>query len=393
MSDWRTVRIGDLGRVVTGKTPSSSQPEMFDGEIPFITPSDMFDDRRHIPTERFVSSAWDSKQRTLLPEGAICVVCIGATIGKICMTSRPSQTNQQLNSVVVDPARFDPRFVYYALRTLGEELKARAAGAATPILNKSAFSDVTITAPSLVTQRRIGEILGAYDDLIEVNRRRITVLEEMARGLFTEWFMRLRFPGHEVVAFEDTPDGPLPAGWAIETLGALADIQWGDTSTTKKSYTPSGFRAYSASGPDGFMPTFDYDRVGVVLSAIGAQCGKIWLARGQWSCIKNTMRFWGCTDSVSTEYLYLALADPKKWPKRGAAQPFVSLGDARRIKILRPDRTTSVRFEACVAPMLQLADFLSMQNENLSAARDLLLPRLISGELSVTQAERVLEAA
>lgn len=393
MSDWQTLRIGDLGRVVTGKTPPSSQPEMFDGEIPFITPSDMFDDQRHIRTERFVSAAWDSKQRSLLPEGTICVVCIGATIGKICMTSRTSQTNQQLNSVIVDPARFDSGFVYYALRTLVSELKARAAGAATPILNKSAFSDVTITAPPLETQHRIAGILGAYDDLIEVNRRRIAVLQKMARGLFTEWFTHLRFPGHEDVTIEETPDGPLPAGWAIGTLGALADIQWGDTSTTKKSYTSSGFRAYSASGADGFMPKFDYDRVGVVLSAIGAQCGKIWLARGQWSCIKNTMRFWAHTDSVGTEYLYLALVNPDKWPKRGAAQPFISLGDARKIKIVQPDRNTSVRFETCVAPLLHLADSLSSQNENLAAARDLLLPRVISGQLPVTQAEQQLDVA
>lgn len=149
MIGWQTSRIGDLGRVITGKTPPSSQPDMFNGDVPFITPSDMFYDQRHIHTDRFVSTAWDSKQRTLLPEGAICVVCIGATIGKICMTSRSSQTNQQLNSVVVDPVRFDSGFVYYALRALAGEFKARAAGAATPILNKSAFSDVTITAPLL----------------------------------------------------------------------------------------------------------------------------------------------------------------------------------------------------------------------------------------------------
>ena len=71
----------------------------------------------------------------------------------------------------------------------------------------------------------------------------------------------------------------------IFTLGDVADVSWGDTSTTKKSYSSSGFDAYSASGRDGLLPYFDYDRTGVVISAIGAECGKTWLAKGKWSCI------------------------------------------------------------------------------------------------------------
>lgn len=217
MSEWRTYRIADLGRIVTGKTPPSSQPELFDGDIPFITPSDMAYDHRNISTERVVSTDWDSKKRTLLPARTVCVVCIGATIGKICMTSKPSQTNQQVNSVIVDPTRFDQGFVYYGLRTKADELVARAAGAATPIINKTAFSEVEIDAPSLPIQRRIASILGTYDDLIEVNRRRIAVLEEMARGLFEGWFVRFRFPGHEQIA---TPEDH-PHDWRLVKVDAV----------------------------------------------------------------------------------------------------------------------------------------------------------------------------
>ena len=287
--------------------------------------------------------------------------------------------------------KLDDVFLKHVLNA--RDIAGYITGAAQPKLTQANLKRIVIALPNIETQRRIASILGAYDDLIEVNRRRIAVLEEMARGLFEEWFIRFRFPGHEAVPIEDTPDGPLPKGWTLEALGALADIQWGDTSTTKKSYTPNGFRAYSASGPDGFMPKFDSDRVGVILSAIGAQCGKTWLARGQWSCIKNTMRFWARAGGVGTEYLYLALSAPDKWPKRGAAQPFISLGDARKIKILQPAKNISTRFEASVAPMLELTDTLALQNECLAAARDLLLPRLISGQLSVTQAERDVEEA
>ena len=122
----------------------------------------------------------------------------------------------------------------------------------------------------------------------------------------------------------------------IFTLGDVADVSWGDTSTTKKSYSSSGFDAYSASGRDGLLPYFDYDRTGVVISAIGAECGKTWLAKGKWSCIKNTIRMWSTSPLLDTEYLYWISLRQNFFPIRGSAQPFISQGDARGIEIECP---------------------------------------------------------
>ncbi len=129
------------------------------------------------------------------------------------------------------------------------------------------------------------------------------------------------------------------AQWRTVKLGAVADVSWGDTSTTKASYVKSGFTAYSAKGPDGFLPHADYNRVGVVLSAIGADCGRTWLAKGQWSCIKNTIRFWATDPKVNTEFLYWVTRNSSLWPKRGSAQPFISQGDARKLEISIPPLT------------------------------------------------------
>ena len=119
-------------------------------------------------------------------------------------------------------------------------------------------------------------------------------------------------------------------------LGEIADVRWGDTSTTKKSYSDRGFTAFSAKGPDGFLPYADFDRTGVVVSAIGADCGKTWLAKGKWSCIKNTIRFWSIDAKVDTEYLYWVTRNPLIWPKRGSAQPFISQTDARNMEVQVP---------------------------------------------------------
>jgi type I restriction enzyme S subunit len=130
--------------------------------------------------------------------------------------------------------------------------------------------------------------------------------------------------------------GEWPLAWLRRPLGQVADVNWGDTSTTKASYSETGFPAYSAAGNDGYLPYADFDRIGVILSAIGADCGKTWFARGKWSCIKNTIRFWATDPDVDTEFLYWLTRDPAFWPKRGSAQPFISQGDARAVEIAYP---------------------------------------------------------
>ena len=113
MITFREVRIGDTGRVVTGKTPPSAKPECFGMDYPFITPTDIRNDLRTVTTERGLSEVGRAYQPSLLlPPEAVCVVCIGS-IGKICMNEVPSFTNQQINSIIVDRVQYNPRFIYY----------------------------------------------------------------------------------------------------------------------------------------------------------------------------------------------------------------------------------------------------------------------------------------
>jgi len=123
--------------------------------------------------------------------------------------------------------------------------------------------------------------------------------------------------------------------WRVR-LEEVADVSWGDTKTTKASYTPSGYPAFSATGPDGFLPYADYSQPGVVISAIGAQCGRSWLARGSWSCIKNTIRILARDDRLDIEFLHWLLQANDIWPKRGSAQPFISQTDARAVWVDLP---------------------------------------------------------
>jgi type I restriction enzyme S subunit len=196
LSGWRKYRIGDLGRIVTGRTPPTREPDHFGETYLFITPSDMDCRKKADSTQRYLSDKGaELLRRNLLPSGSVAVSCIGWQMGKCIMTCRPSFTNQQLNTIIPNE-KIDANFLYYALLVRRDELLSlgAATGVRTPILNKSAFSDLDLLAPAIEVQRKIAAILSAYDDLIENNTHRIAILEDMAQAIYREWFVHFRFP-------------------------------------------------------------------------------------------------------------------------------------------------------------------------------------------------------
>lgn len=339
------------------------------------------------PAEYIAAGFYDEWMRRGLPQKHDVLLTTEAPLGEVAILRSDERIAlaQRIILLRARPQLIDPHFLFYALQSeFGQgELKARSSGTTVLGIKQSELRQVRIPLFPLAMQRRIGAILSAYDELIENSQRRIKILEAMARTLYREWFVHFRFPGHENHPHVASPLGEIPEGWEVKSLGAIADIRWGDTSTTKASYVAEGYPAYSASGLDGKLDHFDFDRIGVVLSAIGAQCGGTWLARGKWSCIKNTIRFWSKTSLVSTEFLFIATEGQDFWPRRGAAQPFISQGDAERKALVIPDKATMGRFTDFAKGTLQQVSALGEQIENLRRTRDLLLPRLLSGQIDV----------
>lgn len=124
--------------------------------------------------------------------------------------------------------------------------------------------------------------------------------------------------------------------WQQVNLSEVADVDWGNTSLTKASYVDSGFPAFSATGQDGYLTKAEHSVEGIVLSAIGARCGKCFLASGEWTAIKNTITIIPNPAKINLSYLYALLNDEKSWQTKGAAQPFITLGIARNRKIPLP---------------------------------------------------------
>jgi len=381
---WKIYKLAEVAEIVGGGTPSTTNSDYWGGDIPWLTPRDLSTNK-----ERFVSQGernitplgLANSSAKLLPTGTV-LLTTRAPIGYLAIASNPICTNQGFKSLIPNNQMVDSLFLYYLLKNNVEYLKSVGVGTTFAEISGGALRKIEFGFPELPVQHQIAEILSVLDDKIELNRQTNATLEAIAQAIFKEWFVDFNYPGAtgELV---DSPLGPIPQGWQVSRLGDLADLSWGDTNTTKSSYTSEGYVAYSASGPDGYLPYYDYSKDGIVVSAIGAYSGRTWFAQEKWSCIKNTIRFWSTCKRISNEYLYLYTSRNFFWPLRGSAQPFISQTDARNSLILVPDGVLAMFFGEIVKAFFRLIYKNDLENINLIKMRDSLLPKLLSGEIEV----------
>ena len=184
--DWEVVRIKDIGSVITGTTPPTSVKEFWDGEIPFVTPSDFENDSVYVyQTERKVTKAGAQKGR-IIPKDSILVVCIGSTLGKIALSYEECITNQQINAIICENFNINPFFVYYFLLKNQGLLKAYAGTTTKPIVKKSLFEIFSIPLPPLPEQQEITEILQTIDQKIEIEKKKKELYEELFKTMLNK---------------------------------------------------------------------------------------------------------------------------------------------------------------------------------------------------------------
>ncbi|MBI5709205.1 MAG: restriction endonuclease subunit S [Candidatus Eisenbacteria bacterium] len=292
-----------------------------------------------------------------------------------------------------------PRFVAYLLAQLG--LGSQNAAAAVPGVNRNHLHALRVRVPPLRLQERIAGILSAHDDLIENNLRRIRILEEMARALYREWFVDLRFPGHAAVPRVDSPLGRIPQGW---------DGTMGDSATmARMNVMPSDFPDEEF---DHFsIPAFDETRLPAIetgatilsgkhvvdssctlLSKLNPRIPRVWLpypsgvrraiASTEFIVLRPLRR-------ISREFLFLRCCSAD-FVGRFAGHALGTSTSHQRVKpddllsmpTIIPSEEVMHEFTGRIAPMLDLAQSLRTRNLTLRRTRDLLLPRLLSGQLA-----------
>ncbi len=296
---------------------------------------------------------------------------------------------------VVDFKGNDPKFAAYLLRNTLKNYKSEKA--AVPGVDRNVLHLLKVRAPGRPLQQRIVSILSAYDDLIENNRRRIGLLEQAARMLYREWFIHLRFPGHEHVKITDG----LPEGWERRTLGEVAltnaesykakelpdQINYIDISSVARGRVDSKTLLTSAEAPG--------------RARRKAKAGDV-----IWSNVRPNLRAYALildpeeSDVFSTGFTVLTPQSvPFTWlymfvttdnfvghlvnHATGAGYPAVRPDDFERAALLLPPKSLLSLFHEATEPNFRLISKLDHQNQKLAQARDLLLPRLMNGEIAV----------
>lgn len=276
-----------------------------------------------------------------------------------------------------------PRFCYYFLQMM--HLENFNAGAGVPTLNQNHLHKLKIRIPSTYQEQEIvASILSNYDTLIDINTKRIKLLEESARELYKEWFVRMRFPGFEQTKFVKG----IPEGWEYLRIDEIADVSAGGDKpkefselTTDDYKIPIYSNGITNDGLQGYTRNARITKESVTVSARGT-IGFVRLRERPYVPIVRLVVLIPKTDKVSPKFLY-HLIDSLPILGTGASQEQLTVPDFSKVKVLVPIKDVIEDFSRIINPLYSEMNLLRTQNQSLAATRDRLLPRLLSGELKV----------
>ena len=405
--EWPLVAIGDISEVVGGSTPSTKDPENFNGDIPWLTPKDLsgFHDRYVIRGERNLSpKGLASCSARLLPPGTV-LLTTRAPIGYVAIAGSEIATNQGFRSLVLRDG-VCPEFVYYWLKANKTELERHASGSTFREISGSSLKQIRIPLPEESEQRAIAHILGTLDDKIELNRRMNRTLEAIARAIFKSWFVdfdpvHAKAEGREPVgmnpetaalfpdSFQDSPLGKIPIGWAVVTLGNLVELldrKRIPLNSQERAMRQGPYPYYGAAGVMDHVEDYLFEGVHLLVGEDGTVVdnsghpslqyvwGKFW--------VNNHAHVLRGRGGIPNEYLYLALKRTYVLPfVTGAVQPKLNQRNLTSIPMLLPTSGVLSAFASTIDESFGLYREHAGQSDRLARVRDLLLPRLLEGTL------------
>lgn len=290
--------------------------------------------------------------------------------------------NQRLGLVEFLPeAAIDRAFLYYVLNSPAyrAQVKSSATGATVRHTAPRRICDCKVLVPeSLDEQQQVAEVLSACDELIATNQRRITLLEDAACRLYREWFVKLRFTGHESVLLRDG----VPEGWRRDTLDQALFLQRG-FDLPNGNRVPGDVPVYGSTGVNGYHNVANVSGPGVVIGRSGTLGAVHYVAQNFWPL--NTSLWVKEFRAVSPLLAYFMLSElGLEQFNSGASVPTLDRKVVHQIPVLIPERSVISAFDRRVQPLFDQIQILRKSNDGIARARDLLLPKLMSGQLDVS---------
>ncbi len=406
-SNWKIERLGDVAKVIPGFAFKSK--DWCDNGIPVIKIKNIVGDLSIdtaevdcVPSELLT----DKIRKFALEDGDILVAMTGATAGKVGRLRCKSLHLLNQRVAKLAPHGVDPLYFWSVISS--DEYQNRffklADGAAQPNMSGGQIESVELLMPPRPTQRKIAGILSAYDDLVENNTRRIALLEEMAQSIYREWFVHFRFPGHEQAQLIDSPLGKIPEGWKVVRVEDAIEIN------PRIKVPRDGEKPFVSMG------AIPHNTMLIDVTAIEMRTGNSGskfqnhdtlfaritpcLENGKTAFVQflehNSDVAFGSTEfivlrskTVCPEFVYLLA---RSAPFRDNAIKSMSGATGRqRVQekcfdnffFAHPDNEILSRFAEFMKPVFKDVFTLAKKNRNLRATRDLLLPKLISGQLDM----------
>ncbi|MDI6766153.1 MAG: restriction endonuclease subunit S [Bacteroidota bacterium] len=425
---WGKVKLRDIAtKIGSGATPLGGKDSYIESGITLIRSLNVYDFKFEKDGLAFINQEQaNGLSNVIVEHNDILLNITGASVARCCMVPidvLPARVNQHVSIVRIAPDRADPKFVLYSIISpiyKNHLLALAQSGATREALTKEKIGDFEIKSPPLNTQRRIASILSAYDDLIENNTRRIKILEEMASAIYREWFVEFRAPGVELR--RATPEekkltgkparrsggGLFPKGWEVRKLSSLVETQYGYTESASESEVgPKYLRgmdinktSYIQWDSVPYCPISETDylkyklNVGDILIIRMADPGKIGIVEKEVDAVfaSYLIRLKIKNFLISTYYLFYYLISNAyqgyiTGASTGTTRKSASAGVITDVNMVIPPDYVRNKFEEIITSFRRMINNLIERNSNLRRTRDLLLPKLISGEVNVEEME------
>jgi type I restriction enzyme S subunit len=410
------VKIADIAAVKGGKRlPKGEELTSLPTDNPYIRAQDIREGKITIDDPKFLTPEQHQRlKRYIVAAGDVCIVIVGANVGDVGIVPKQLHgANLTENAVKLTNFRHDciPQYVNYCLSAPDAQAQMQqiAGGAAQPKLGIYKVLDVEIPFHPKNTQDRIASILSAYDDLIENNARRIKILEDMAQMLYREWFVNFRFPGHQKVKMVESELGPIPEAWELKRLEDVAEV---NEISIKSSSAPERIRYIDIAS----VSTARIEKIESLNFGDAPGRARRIVRHGDiiWSTVRPNRRSYALivnpephlivstgfavltAKAVPFSYLYLTVttdefADYLTNHATGSAYPAVTGKEFEQAQLVVPPTSLRDRFHEVTEPLLNLSWCLHQRNRNLRTTRDLVLPKLISGDIPIDAAAELVE--
>jgi type I restriction enzyme S subunit len=382
MNGWREATLDELcTRITSGGTPSRKRPDYFcdppEGHA-WVKSQELVDRRITTTSERISEAGLRGSSAKELPVGAVLIAMYGANVGQLGYLGIKATVNQAICALIANPAVADARFLFYALAESRGDLVTKAHGAAQQNLSQQLIRPYRLRVPELDVQQLIGAVLRAMDDLIENNRRRIEILEEMARAIYREWFVHFRYPGHENATLADSSLGPVPDRWAVTTLGQVLELRYGKA-LKKENRRGGSVAVVSSAGVVGWHDEHLAEGPTIVVGRKGNVGSVTWVDGPSWPI---DTAYYVETD-LPQRYVVEQLRRTE-FLNTHAAVPGLSREQAYSRPFLQPPDELMELFGGLSQVLAVQASAIAAQAERLVSVRDLLLPRLVTGTVDVS---------